>query len=1002
MSSASAKPVIFISYSHKDEPDRAPEGDIHWLAEIQDYLAPATNGVFELWTDEDMTGGADWEKEIKEKLAECDICILLVSRHSLASKYVIDVEIETIVERQRNGDDVQICPIALSSIPQTALPASLSALNIRPRLDKPLSGFSRHERGVEISKIADEVVGLLGKKAAAGGTPTPPPALPAQPPYVHIGGLPETGYERLVGREEELKRLDDAWADSKTNILSLVAEGGAGKSALVNEWLKRLQGDNYRGAEAVLGWSFYSQGTKERATSADAFLDWAVDKLGAKPATNSAAAKGEAIAEAMMRRRALLLLDGVEPLQHGPDGQLGQLKDQGLRMLLRRFAATPPAAAPGLIVLTSRMAVTDIGHWRQDAAPVVDVEKLSDEAGAALLRDNGVWGTDKELKAAAREFGGHPLALGLLASFLRETQAGDARRRDHIRALIADPDNPGHDHAARVMESYEKDWLAGQPALHAIMHMVGLFDRPASGDCLKALRAKPAIEGLTDAIVGLDDDAWRRAVARLREVRLLSPLDPNAPDALDAHPLAREWFGERLKQTNEAAWKAAHSRLYEHLRRTTREGSEPTLSDLAPLYQAIAHGCRAGRHQEALDKIYLDRICRRRLDGDIEYYAVNTLGSFGSDLAAISWFFDKPYGTPVATLSTVHQRWLLGEAGFDLRAHGRMVEALPAMRAALRMLVEKADWRNASNQASNLTESELLVGEVAAAVATAEQAVAYADRSGDEFEMLSRRTNHADALHAAGQREQAERLFADAERRQKERQPDYPLLYSYRGYHYCDLLLSKGDYVAARDRATQTLEWVRSQKWVKDIALDTLTLGRANFALAVKNAGDPRSAARAQNDTRIATASFDQAVEGLRASAVSEFLSRGLLARAAFRRSVGDRDGAARDLDEVAEIAEPGPMRLFLCDAALERARLAFARLEAFAPLNGLVDDSPPKPTLPDAAEAARLREEAARNLAAARKLIADCGYHRRDEELAELEDVAAGRRRFADLPPRV
>jgi hypothetical protein len=111
---------------------------------------------------------------------------------------------------------------------------------------------------------------------------------------------------------------------------------------------------------------------------------------------------------------------------------------------------------------------------------------------------------------------------------------------------------------------------------------------------------------------------------------------------------------------------------------------------------------------------------------------------------------------------------------------------------------------------------------------------------------------------------------------------------------------------------------------------------------------------------------------------------------------------AARLNDEVEEIAEPGPMRLFLCDAALERARLAFARLEVFAPLNGLVDDGPPKPALPDAAEAARLDEEARTNLATSRKLIADCGYHRRDEELTELEDVAAGRRRFADLPPRV
>ena len=71
------------------------------------------------------------------------------------------------------------------------------------------------------------------------------------------------------------------------------------------------------------------------------------------------------------------------------------------------------------------------------------------------------------------------------------------------------------------------------------------------------------------------------------------------------------------------------------------------------------------------------------------------------------------------------------------------------------------------------------------------------------------------------------------------------------------------------------------------------------------------------------------------------WVPRGLLARAAFRRAVGDGDGARRDLDEAQEIAEPGPMRLYLCDCALERARLALARREAFAPLNGLVETEP-------------------------------------------------------------
>ena len=129
---------------------------------------------------------------------------------------------------------------------------------------------------------------------------------------------------------------------------------------------------------------------------------------------------------------------------------------------------------------------------------------------------------------------------------------------------------------------------------------------------------------------------------------------------------------------------------------------------------------------------------------------------------------------------------------------------------------------------------------------------------------------------------------------------------------------------------------------------------------------------RDRRSARGAAAAIDEAVEGLRASGQNDYVARGLLARAAFRRAVGDWDGAARDLDEAQEIAEPGPMRLYLCDIALERARLALARREAFAPLNGLVEPSPPPPALPDAAAAAALQEEARKELDIARKLIAD------------------------------
>ena len=51
---------------------------------------------------------------------------------------------------------------------------------------------------------------------------------------------------------------------------------------------------------------------------------------------------------------------------------------------------------------------------------------------------------------------------------------------------------------------------------------------------------------------------------------------------------------------------------------------------------------------------------------------------------------------------------------------------------------------------------------------------------------------------------------------------------------------------------------------------------------------------------------------------------------------------------------------------------------------------------------AVRAHDEAVKQLAITADYITKCGYHRRDEELAELEAVLAGQILFADLPPRV
>src|ERR1700736_3993047 len=96
------------------------------------------------------------------------------------------------------------------------------------------------------------------------------------PEKISVARLPITGSD-VFGREEDLAFLNDAWANQQINVVSIVAWAGVGKSTLVNHWLRRMAAEHYRSAELVFGWSFYRQGTSGGTTSADEFLDAALE-----------------------------------------------------------------------------------------------------------------------------------------------------------------------------------------------------------------------------------------------------------------------------------------------------------------------------------------------------------------------------------------------------------------------------------------------------------------------------------------------------------------------------------------------------------------------------------------------------------------------------------------------------------------------------------------------------------------------------------------------------
>jgi tetratricopeptide (TPR) repeat protein len=757
------------------------------------------------------------------------------------------------------------------------------------------------------------------------------------PIKVSLAKLPSTNPE-LFGREKELKMLNDAWTNPNINIVTLVAWGGVGKTALVNSWLRQMEQENFRGAERVFGWSFYSQGASEgKPASADVFIASALRWFGdPEPEKGTPWEKGERLAECVKKQKTLLILDGIEPLQ-APSHEPGKIKDPGLATLVRELAHHNP----GLCIITTRLEVDDIKDFIGTAVENKHLEHLSDEAGMELLKHLGVKGTDNEIKKVVRDFGGHALALTLLGTYLSKVYKGDVRKRDRIAKLTKEEKYGGR--AIQVMESYEV-WFKGKPELD-ILRMMGLFDSPAEGGAIEVLRAAPPIQGLTSEMNNLSDDEWCFAIDNLRKAGLLAKEDPHEPDALDCHPLIREHFGEKLKNNNPEAWKEAHGRLYEYYKKQAKEYPD-TIEEMLPLYRAVVHGCRAGRYQEVLDEAYWQRLLRRD-----EHFSWKKLGIFGADLAAISGFFDTLWSQPVSGLSDNTKAFVLNQAGLYLRALGRLKEAAQPMKAGLDDYIAQENWWSAGQVAINLSELYLIMGDMIKAVDYAYKSAEFADRSGDAFKRYDSRATLADALHQTSNMAEAETFFKEAEEIQKKDAPKYPLLYSMPGFKYCDLLLGKGKYKEVLSRAEQTIEIAERNNWLLDIALDHLSLGKAHLLRIIYEG---------TTDISQAVEYLNLAVDGLRRAGTQHELPRGLLARAELYTAQEQFEKAQRDLDEAATIAERGEMGLHKADCRLGYSRLYLAM--------GKKD---------------KTREE----LATAKEMIGKMGYHRRDKEVKEIEE---------------
>lgn len=964
-----AAPTVFISSSRVDA---------GWKALLLKQLyVLREEGLINIWEDRHVEPGADWHRDIQEAIKSASAAVLIITANFLTSEYILNVEVPALLGR-RKADGLPIFPLIAEPCAWEKV-AWLREMNLCTLAGRPLSAGDGNQINDYLAALAPRI--LEAARAASG---------PENPPRgdVEVSHLPITVGE-LFGRDRELMALDRAWENRATNVMTLVAWAGVGKSALVNRWLARMARENYRGAARVYGWSFYDPGRAGSAASADQFVEEALAWFGdPRPGRGTPWAKGERLAGLVARQRTLLVLDGLEPLQSPPGPDEGRLKDQALQALLRSLVASNE----GLCVVTTRIAVHDLRSFEGGTHVRIDLEHLSSEDGAQLLRGLGVKGADDEVRRASEEFGGHPLALALLGSFLGDVYGGDVTRRREVRSLEEDVRHGGH--AKRVMESYVK-WLGEGPEL-AVLHLLGLFNRPADRQAVAALRAAPPVRGLTNklfysgpwnwlaASLGLrkrhrplSEQHWRQALGKLRRARLLAEAKPEQPGLLDTHPLVREHFGWRLKLKRPAAWREGHARLFKHLRDGVKGKFPENTEEAGRLYAAVTHGCHAGRHKSAFDWVYYRRIQRAQ-----RFFSANRIaGSVSADLDALSCFFPNGWDEPVTDLKYPLRALLLGQAGYRLWMLGQLKESIIPMQRALAADVGAAKkaregrarweaWKYASVDADTLAGIHLGLGYLSESLKYSEQAVGYARDSSDVHQVVSALNTRGDVQHHRGEWAAAEKTFLEAEDIKKNQPPDPETkrgrkktarsFHNALGYRYCDLLLSLGRYPEALERLGPILKSQEEQPTnfnLIDIALSRLLLGRVQLAQVARGGA---------KDLNLVKDTLDQAMSYLLHAGRVVHFPRGLMALAEWHLINGTLGDALTNLEEAHDIAGRGQMRLHQADCLLKSARVYLAQGN---------------------------EENARESWETARAMIELMGYRRRDKEIDELGRQLNGRR---------
>ncbi len=220
--------------------------------------------------------------------------------------------------------------------------------------------------------------------------------------------------------------------------------------------------------------------------------------------------------------------------------------------------------------------------------------------------------------------------------------------------------------------------------------VLGLFDRPADAGCIECVApAEPAIDGLTEPLVGVGTGRladWNLALSSLAEpagsqsfTYPATLINRQSILIRTSGNISRSNYARKIPTPGARRTGGSTNTSARH----TKEGDQPTLEDLQPLYQAVAHGCQAGLQQD--DGVRMFTTLRILTTRQKHYQYQKTWALSVSDLRRDCLLFRDSLEVPshLPSMRIPSSLAVCNEAAFCLRALGRS-ERSPSNRCEFR------------------------------------------------------------------------------------------------------------------------------------------------------------------------------------------------------------------------------------------------------------------------------------------------------------------------------